>query len=186
MESVRAQLLQSSLTLCDPMDCSPPGSSVHGIFQTRILEWVAMPFSRGSSQLRDWTSVSYDSCIGRRVLYHWAPWEALIDSFHQIKKHFDPYSSNTCQRFRDPLICDLGFLMLSSPLLLSLLFPLWHILFLWFILQSFCHCVVRLLAFSSAFSNLPCIPASVFFILCILAFSSRSTIWDFKKYLPYL
>ena len=36
--------------LCDPMDCSPPGSSVHGIHQARILEWVAMPFSRGSSQ----------------------------------------------------------------------------------------------------------------------------------------
>ena len=37
------------LTLCDPMDCSPPGSSVHGILQARILEWVAIPFSRGSS-----------------------------------------------------------------------------------------------------------------------------------------
>ena len=40
---------QSCLTLCDPMDCSPPGSSVHGILQARIFEWVAMPFSRGSS-----------------------------------------------------------------------------------------------------------------------------------------
>ena len=40
---------QSCLTLCDPMDCSPPGSSVHGILQARILEWVAIPFSRGSS-----------------------------------------------------------------------------------------------------------------------------------------
>ena len=45
-------------TLCDPMDCSPPGSSVHGILQSRILEWVAMPSSRGSSQPRDWTQVS--------------------------------------------------------------------------------------------------------------------------------
>ena len=54
------------------MDCSPPGSSVHGILQTRILEWVPMPSSRGSSQLRDWTHVSYVSCIGRWVpyLYH--------------------------------------------------------------------------------------------------------------------
>ena len=43
---------------CDPMDCSPPGSSVHGIFQAGILEWVAMPFSRGSSQPRDQTQVS--------------------------------------------------------------------------------------------------------------------------------
>ena len=49
---------QLCLTLWDPMDCSPPGSSVHGILQARTLEWVAMPFSRGSSQPRDWTSVS--------------------------------------------------------------------------------------------------------------------------------
>ena len=47
-----------SLTLCDPMDCSSPGSSVHGILQARILEWVAMPSSRGSSQPRDRTWVS--------------------------------------------------------------------------------------------------------------------------------
>ena len=45
-------------TLCDPMDCSPPGSSVHGICQARILEWVAFPFSRASSQPRDHTHVS--------------------------------------------------------------------------------------------------------------------------------
>ena len=45
-------------TLCDPMDCSPPGSSVHGILQARILEWVAIPFSRGSSTPRDQTQVS--------------------------------------------------------------------------------------------------------------------------------
>ena len=46
-------------TLCNPMDCSSPGSSVHGIFQTRILEWVAIPSSRGSSRLKDWTFISY-------------------------------------------------------------------------------------------------------------------------------
>ena len=49
---------QSGLTLVDPMDCSPPGSSVHGILHVRILEWVAMPSSRGSSQPRDRTQVS--------------------------------------------------------------------------------------------------------------------------------
>ena len=54
---------QASLTLCDPMECSHPSSSVHGILQARILEWVAIPFSRGSSQLRDWTQVS---CIAGR------------------------------------------------------------------------------------------------------------------------
>ena len=46
-------------TLCDPMNCRPPGSSVHEILQARILEWVAMPSSRGSSQPRDWTLVSH-------------------------------------------------------------------------------------------------------------------------------
>ena len=45
--------------LCDPMDCRPPGSSVNGILQARILEWVAIPFSRGSSQPRDQTQVSH-------------------------------------------------------------------------------------------------------------------------------
>ena len=56
-------------TLCDSMDCSPPGSSVCGIPQERILEWVAISFSRGSSQPRD-------RGFGKRVLYHWATWEA--------------------------------------------------------------------------------------------------------------
>ena len=51
-------VIQLCLTLCDPMNCSLPGSSVHGILQTRILEWVVMPFSGGSSQPRDQTQVS--------------------------------------------------------------------------------------------------------------------------------
>ena len=58
----------SHVTLWNPMDCSPPGSFVHGILQARILEWVVIPFSRGSSRTRDWTHVSYASCTGRRVL----------------------------------------------------------------------------------------------------------------------
>ena len=58
---------QSCLALCNPMDCSSPGSSVHGSLQTRILEWVAIPFSRGISQPRDRTWVS---CIASRILYH--------------------------------------------------------------------------------------------------------------------
>ena len=69
--STCAKSLQSCLTFCGSMDRSLPGSSVHGILQTKILEWVAMPSSRGSSWPRDWTRVSYVSCIGRRVLYHW-------------------------------------------------------------------------------------------------------------------
>ena len=55
----KSEVSQSCLTLCNPMDCSPPGSSVHGIFQARILEWVAISFSRGSSQPRDQTQVSH-------------------------------------------------------------------------------------------------------------------------------
>ena len=58
---------QSCLTLCDPMDCSPSGSSVHGILQPRILEWTIIPFSRGSSWPRDWTLIS---CIGKKIIYH--------------------------------------------------------------------------------------------------------------------
>ena len=57
-------LTQSCLTLCDPTDCSPPDSSVHGILQARILKWVAMPSSRGSSRPRDGTSVS---CFAGRL-----------------------------------------------------------------------------------------------------------------------
>ena len=67
---VHAKYLQSCATVCDAMTCSPPDFSVRGILQARILEWVAMPFSRGSSRHSDWTHVSYISCMGRQVLYH--------------------------------------------------------------------------------------------------------------------
>ena len=55
------------------MDCSPPGYSVHGISQARVLEQVSISFSRGSYRTRDWTCVS---CIGQRILYHWATSES--------------------------------------------------------------------------------------------------------------
>ena len=55
------------LTFCHPMDCSLSGSSVHGIFQARILEWVTISFSRGSSRPRDQTCISRVSCTGRGV-----------------------------------------------------------------------------------------------------------------------
>ena len=61
----------SCVWLCNPVDYSLPGSSVHGILQARILERVAVPSSRGSSQHRDGTHFSYVSCIGRRVPYHY-------------------------------------------------------------------------------------------------------------------
>ena len=66
--------------------CSPPGSSVQGILQARILEWIVLPFSRVSSRPRDRTNVSCISCIGRRVLYHWVTWEAYLISYGHIIK----------------------------------------------------------------------------------------------------
>ena len=65
-----AKLLQSCLTLYNPMDRSLPGISGEGILQARMLERVAMPSSRESSWPRDWAHVSYVSWIGRQVLYH--------------------------------------------------------------------------------------------------------------------
>ena len=62
-KQMHAKSLQSCLTLCDPMDCSPPVPSVHGILQARILEWVAMASFRGYFQPRDWTHISCVSCI---------------------------------------------------------------------------------------------------------------------------
>ena len=67
--AVAVAVSKSCPTLCGPMDCSPPGSSVHRISQARILQWVAISFSGGSSRPRGQTFVS---CIGRPILYHWA------------------------------------------------------------------------------------------------------------------
>ena len=65
-QKVKLNVVQSFLTLCDSMDCSLPGSFDHGILQARILQWVAIPISRGSSWPRDWTHVSF---FCRRILY---------------------------------------------------------------------------------------------------------------------
>ena len=73
---------ESCSTLCDPMDCRPPGSSVHGISQARILEWVAISVSRASSWSRDQTHVSCVSCtsfVGRWFFTTSATWEAFIE-----------------------------------------------------------------------------------------------------------
>ena len=71
---VKVLVTQSCPTLRDPMDCSLPGSSVHGILQARILEWIAIPFSRGSSRPSNWT---YISCIAGRFFTIYATREAL-------------------------------------------------------------------------------------------------------------
>ena len=74
---------KSCLTLCDLMDCSPPGSSVHGIFQARMWKWVAISFSKVSFQP---TNRTWGSCIGRLILYHWATRETYIITYRHPKE----------------------------------------------------------------------------------------------------
>ena len=74
-----SEVAQSCPTLCNPMDGSLPGSAVHGIFPARVLEWVAISFSRGSSQPRDWTQVS---CIADRRFTVWATYPAPNGKTH--------------------------------------------------------------------------------------------------------
>ena len=91
-------------TLCNPMNCSLPGSSVHWISQARILEWVAISFSRGSSWPREWTHIS---CIGRRILERWATREAKRSicgsNYHNLPSHFkrEPPHSPTDSKNQD-------------------------------------------------------------------------------------
>ena len=104
---------QSCSPLCDPMDCSPPGSSVHGIFQARILEWLAISSSRGSSWLRDWTNIS---CIGRQVLYHWATWEAQECVYEALLKPWNtPLLYTWTSLVNDNLAITCGFSKGNDP-----------------------------------------------------------------------
>ena len=91
-----SEVAQSCPTLCNPVDCSPPGSSVHGILQARILEWVAISFSRGSSWPRDRTQVS---CIAGRRFNLWATREAQDG----IKQGLKPPSS-ICVEYLSPAL----------------------------------------------------------------------------------
>ena len=77
---------QSCPALCDPTDCSPPGSSVHGISQARISQ-VALSYSKGSFPPRDWTHVCCVSCIGRLILYPLWPWESPGHSLSRSFSH---------------------------------------------------------------------------------------------------
>ena len=96
-------------TLCDPMEHSPPGSFVHEILQARILEWVAMPSSRGSSQPRDWTQ---DSCIAGRFFTIWATREAPCILFNA--QLFILYSSRKLFLLNTHLDIDYKFWLKSS------------------------------------------------------------------------
>ena len=79
---LKVLVTQSCATLCDPMKGSLPGSSVHGILQVRILEWVAISLSRRSSQPRDWTRVS---CITDRFFFIWATRKPIFWSIVDLK-----------------------------------------------------------------------------------------------------
>ena len=85
-----SEVAQSCPTLCDPVDCSLPGSSIHGIFQARVLEWLAIPFSRGSSQPRNPTWVSRTA---GGFFTNWAIREAPI-SKNKNWMRFMTYKSN--------------------------------------------------------------------------------------------
>ena len=89
---------QSCLTLCVPMDCSPPGSSVHGILLARILGWIAMLSSKISSWPRDRTWVS---CIAGRLFTIWATREAVVKNPATMQETQEMWVQSLCQR--DPL-----------------------------------------------------------------------------------
>ena len=90
---------QLHLTLCVPWHCSPPGSSVHGISQVRLLEQVAISYSKGPSWPRDLTHISWVSYIGRQILYHHTTWEAqiyCIFGYNMFMKVNDEYCIKVC------------------------------------------------------------------------------------------
>ena len=116
--------LQLCLTLCDPMDCSPPGSCVHGILQARILEWVAVPSSRGPSQPRDqaWISRTAGDSLplshwGRPVT-SWLVWKGTLQASRPSR-----LGSLTSWQGRCPCACD--FCTLTFTLGLQGLGRLW-------------------------------------------------------------
>ena len=84
----------SHVWLCDPVNYSLPGPSVHGISQARMLEWVVVPSSKGSFWLRDWVHVSCSSCIGRQVLYPWAPGNTqyVLEGWAKIFENIQDYT----------------------------------------------------------------------------------------------
>ena len=94
---VKELVAQSYLTLCNLMDCSPPGSSVPGISLTRILEGVASSSSRASSWPKDRTCFSWVPCVGRWISHHCAAWEAPvlhINLIQKTEKCFTLYGNN--------------------------------------------------------------------------------------------
>ena len=97
---------QSHTTLCDPIDYSLPGSSVHGILQARILQWVAISFSKGSSQPRDWSCISCGFCINWQIylfINHWATLEALQNFWEILWATVVVLVAQLCLTLCDPM-----------------------------------------------------------------------------------
>ena len=123
---IESEVTQLCQTLCNPVDCSLPGSSIHGILQARILEWVAISFSMGSSWPRDWTQVS---CIAGRSFTLWATREACVCTyglFIFLSTYLSIYRS-ICKWWlweinSHPEFLDQGLLDLSSPFSVPYLF----------------------------------------------------------------
>ena len=95
--------MPSSWTITQGFNHRPPGSSVHGILQARMLEWVAISFSRGPSWPRDWTNVSYISCIGRWISYHCAAWEYPCGLFIYTLSDQIGSFAQSCPTLCDPM-----------------------------------------------------------------------------------
>ena len=89
----------SRVQLCNHMDYSLPGSSIHGILQARLLEWFTISYSRGSSRPRDWTHISFVSCIGRWIFLffnHWASWQAQTKTLHLLNTRAEYLHARSC------------------------------------------------------------------------------------------
>ena len=109
LSAVLCLVTQWCPTLCDPIDCSLPSSSIHGIFQARILEWVSISFFRGSSQLRGRTHILLHLLHCRWILYHWATAEAFAQILAPLFSGNESFNSH-----RIPLC--LSFLSLMNTL----------------------------------------------------------------------
>ena len=101
-KEMKVSVVQLCPTLCDLTDCSPPGSSVHGILQARILKWVAIPFSRGSSQPRGWTWIS---CIAGRFFTIWAT-KTFLYKWTRQRLHVTRGSNPSQSRMCAAVLCD--------------------------------------------------------------------------------
>ena len=130
-----SEVTQSCLTLCDPVDCSLPGSSIHGILQARIQEWLAISFSRGSSQPKDWTWVSHiaDGCFNlwatrealprsKRLLISWlqSPTAMILEPKKIKSVTVSTVSPSICHEVMGPDAMILVFWMLSFKPIFSL------------------------------------------------------------------